>query len=226
MKFLRILAVAAVLVVEFIGSAQAISLYVDAAPNVYGSPDYAAWLESSKAAAVNGTFVNMQHSADTTNIGTQNFAIQDAVVYSFGDLGKRLHFMYWIPNTTVAQLAGNFQMSILYQWDGVTYDYYNDNYGQTWIQPSSWTNYNGGVIGTAGFAWWSQTPAELANDYAAWDAAQGNITFYTRLNDETTAITAYHPDAVPEPSTVALLGFGIAGLGLAKYRKKKAHQRA
>lgn len=57
--------------------------------------------------------------------------IRDVVVYSFGDLGQRLSFIYWVPNETIADLkARNFQLNLFYQWDGVTYDGYNDYYGQ------------------------------------------------------------------------------------------------
>ncbi len=78
-----------------------VSLFVDSAPNVYGSPDFPAWKANAYAAAAGGTFVNMINGINPANIGTTNFEIEDEVVYSFGDLGKRLHWIYWIPNQLI-----------------------------------------------------------------------------------------------------------------------------
>jgi hypothetical protein len=62
------------------------------------------------AAAASGKFTDMANSVIQCNAGTANFEIEDEVVYSFGDLGKRLTF-YWIPGETIAfrisRSAGN-----------------------------------------------------------------------------------------------------------------------
>ena len=36
------------------------SLYVDSAPNVYGSPDWAPWWDAAKADVAAGTFTNLR----------------------------------------------------------------------------------------------------------------------------------------------------------------------
>jgi hypothetical protein len=193
--------------------AESISLYVDSAPNIYGSPSYPAWESTAFSTASAGTFINMANSVNPSNAGTTNFDIGDVVVYSFGDLGRRLHFVYWIPDTTISALtAKNFQVSLSYDWDGLTY---NDYYGSAWITPSSWKAYSGGVIGSAGFAWWGaygiNTPDALAADLADWDKYQGNITFIARMDDGiSSSITAYH--SVPEAASLLLLGLGLLAI--------------
>ncbi|NTU43595.1 MAG: hypothetical protein HGA78_11225, partial [Nitrospirales bacterium] len=174
----------------FVGAANAttVNLYVDSAPNEFGSPAWPAWETNAKAAAAAGTFVNMQNSVNPANAGTQNFEVQDATVYSFGDLGRGLHFVYWVPGETIANLQSkNFEVAMLYQWDGVWYDYYAENYGQTWLAPLNWEEYNSGVIGMPRFAWWgaynTNTPAELAADLAYFDAHQGDVEFQYRFNE-------------------------------------------
>ena len=162
----------------------------------------------------------MASSSDPANAGTTCFEIEDVVVYSFGDLGSRLHFIYWVPDETIASLtAKNFELSLEYDWDGVTYD---DYYGSTWITPSSWTEYNGGVIGSAGFAWWGaylvNTPEALAADLAAWDPSQGDITVRARVaGEDVVSITACHevPDGA---ATIVLLGMALCGLAFVRRR--------
>ncbi len=206
-----------------------LNLYVDAAPN-NGFEDYAPWESSNFAAVINGTYTNMANSADTNNVGTTNFAIQDEVVYSFGDLGRRLTWTYWIPNTTVAALSesGRFEISLTNIWgDDVPLDFYDYYYDFTWQKPSSWEDYNDGVIGTAGMAWWgayyTNTAEELAADIADWGSVSESWIFTARLDGVKTSITS-HRDAVapvPEPSTVLLLGSGLAGLAWYSRKRKK-----
>ncbi len=148
------------------------SLYADTAPNVYGSPNWTPWWNSTKADVANGTFVNMRSGAHP---GTIYFEPEEEIVYSTGDLGRRLHWIYWVPGKTIAELQQcNFQVNWMVDWDGVDYVYDWTIYDvdeailvggiptNGWIQPSSWVNYDkdgdsnpDGVIGTFGVAWWA-----------------------------------------------------------------------
>jgi len=147
-------------------------LYADTAPNVYGSPSWGPWWTAAKADAAAGTFVNMRSGKHP---GTTYFEPEEAIVYSTMDLGKRLHWIYWVPGKTIAQLQScNFQVNWMVDWDGVDYVYDWNTYDLVeadlvggiptngWIQPGSWIEYDkdgdnnpDGVIGTFGFAWWA-----------------------------------------------------------------------
>lgn len=213
------LSVSSVLAIE-------VNLYVDSAPNVYGSPNYTPWWTQAKDDAVSGSFVNMANSVNPAFAGSTCMELEDMVVYSFGDLGKRLHFVYWVPDATIDDLtAKNFQIAMDYEWDGVTADFYARYFGSTWLTPGSWTEYSGGVIGTAGFAWWGaygiNTPEALADDLAAWRPYQGDVTFkvqwYGANGKEGTMLAACHnvPGSVPDAGTTfGLLGFAVVGLGM------------
>ena len=212
-------------------SAQAsVFLYVDAAPNVYGSPDYSAWEANAFQTAADGTFVNMANAHDPAHIGTTNFDIEDEVVYSFGDLGKRLTWVYWVPGETVDALAGTdrFAISLTNVWDGDALDFYQDYYGSTWLEPTKWQDYDvdndgqsDGVIGTAGMAWWGaygvNTQEALDADLAAWDPSSETWIFTARLDGEDYSMTC-NRNPVPEPATMALFGLGLVGL-FARKRK-------
>jgi len=182
--------------------ASSVYLYVDAAPNAYGSPDYPAWQTAAYAGAASGTFVNMAESAIPCNAGTANFEIEDEVVYSFGDLGKRLSFIYWIPGETLESLAGVFKIGLINVWDGESMDFYKDYYGQTWLEPTRWEDYDAdgdgqtdGVIGVAGMAWWGaygvNTPAALEADLTAWGQARESWEFKADLRGNISSIEVY-----------------------------------
>ena len=157
------------------------SLYADTAPNVYGSPNWGPWWTQAQADVAAGTFVNMRSG---THPGTTYFEPEEEIVYSTMDLGKRLHWIYWVPGKTINDLQTcNFQVNWMVDWDGVDYVYDWVNYDLVsanlvggiptngWIQPSSWIEYDkdgdnnpDGVIGTFGFAWWATDNEALPYD--------------------------------------------------------------
>lgn len=213
----------AVLAAAAAASAHAISvdLYVDAAPNVYGSPDYPAWWANAQTSAVDGTFVNMANSTNPANAGTNFYQIEDATVYSFGDLGKRLHFVYWVPGETINSLtAMNFQLSLDYDWDGVNYS------GFAPYTPTSWLEYSGGVIGTAGWAWWGaygvNTQAALDADLASWRPYYGDINLNVHVGGQEIASITVTP-RVPEAGWTAGL-IGVALVGFAGFRRRMSRR--
>ncbi len=166
----------------------------------------------------------MAHSADPRNAGTLMFNIRDTFVYSFGDLGKRLHFVYWIPDTTVADLkAAHFQIGIDLVWDGVTLSDWA--YGTDWVEPSSWIDRDGGVIGTAGAAFWGaygvNTPAALEADIADSQPYTDAFSFRVRSDnlDSTTLLTV--TQRVPDgASTLMLLALALGSLTLWHRRQR------
>ena len=64
---------------------------VDSAPNVYGSIDWAPWWNAARQALYDGVFENM---ASGTYPGTLSIDPIDEIVYSTGDYGRRIHFVY------------------------------------------------------------------------------------------------------------------------------------
>ena len=179
--------------------AAGVQVFVDAAPNAYGSPAYAAWEAAAFAAAADGSFVNMASSVNPCSVGTTDFEIEDEVVYSFGDLGRRLTWVYWIPGETVEGLAGRIEVALYNTWDGEGLDFYEYYYGSTWLVPTKIYDYDidgdgtaDGVAGIAGMAWWAaydvNTPEALEADLAAWSTAREQWEFMVKLDGEITSI--------------------------------------
>jgi hypothetical protein len=226
-------------------------LYADTAPNIYGSPNWTPWWGQAKADAAAGTFVNMRSGRHP---GTTYFEPEEEIVYSTPDLGKRLHWIYWVPGKTIAQLQNcNFQTNWMVDWEGVDYVYDWDNYDLVranlvggiptngWIQPSSWIEYNGGVIGTFGFAWWAyddlappnnsnQNPFDEVNEddvnalAAQIRRAQTHAIGYIRWKcegDENWNYKILPLNVVPEPGTVLLWLSGFAAPAVALLRRRK-----
>lgn len=219
-------------------------LYVDSAPNKNGDPDWNGWWSSAKADVVAGNFQNMRAGSYP---GTLYADPLDMIVYSTGDLGKRLHWIYWIPEKSVAELTGNFDVRIVLDWDNVQYSLNWASYGwdlltsdNNWIQPASWENYGEGTIGSFGNAWWAYddlaSPFDTkGNPYDETDAAdiqalradifqyQNYIRGEIRLREAPTAdwqTMALQVHTVPEPSTFLLLGLGIVGVACARFRRR------
>jgi hypothetical protein len=143
--------------------AGSVDLYVDSAPNAYGSLAYPAWRDSAYQNAADGSFVNM---ANGTFPNSTVFDPVDAIVYSTGDGGKRLSWAYFVEGATVASLTGKFEVRTVADWDGVAYTY-DWGSGTTveatadngWSQPLSWIDFtyagHTGVVGIFGNAWWA-----------------------------------------------------------------------
>jgi len=216
----------------------ALELYVDSAPNVYGSPNWTPWWTQAKADVVGGSFVNLRTG---TYPGSLRIDPYDEIVYSTGDLGKRLHWIYWLPGETTASLNGRFEVKWVIDWGGDdwTYDWNANDWTPDsptagWVQPASWENYNGGVIGSFGFAWWATDDDALphstnANPYDETNQADidalrclvfGNQTYalgMVRVRDtvndpwQTYSLRVTVPDG---GATLVLLGFALTGVGL------------
>jgi hypothetical protein len=225
-----------VLGVFSVANADPVNLYLDSTPNDGTRP---AFFDATRAAIYNGTMVNQAHSFNPADVGTLKYEAEDYMVYSFGNGGTRLHAYYYVPNETVASLNGRFQVSILYNDAGVWKNPYQEYGWGEWVTPGSWVNYDGnndgttdGVMGSMGNAFWGayepiaytvdspEARAALANDLQYARDYLGNTQFMARLDGVTYTLTAEHTPNVPLPSTVILLGSGLAGLAF--YRRRWA----
>ena len=217
-------------------------LYVDSAPNVYGSPNWAPWWAATKTDVIAGSFTNLRTA---THPGTNYISPYDEIVYSTMDLGKRLHWVYWLPGETIASLAGRFEVKWVIDWGGVDYTYdggawANDAPGVGWSTPGSWEEQGGGVIGSLGFAWWSTdndappmdtngNPYDETNQ-ADVDALATQVLQYqtyargmVRLRDDPMSSwneTALTVNMVPEPTSILLLAIGVGAIGFGLRRKR------
>jgi hypothetical protein len=217
------------------------SLYVDAAPNAYGSPSYAPWLANTEAAIVAGNFVNFGNGAHP---GTLNTDPYDSLVYSVGDLGKRETFIYALPNWNAADMtARNFQEKLSINWGGYNYDlnWTTDNWddadpNNNWVTPGNYAPYgNYGVIGSFGLGYWvySQTDYSYTSvtqsdiDYFRNDILLGNeltvtgqIRYLTNPDDANSwTYATLQTDVVPAPAALLL---GAMGLGLVGWWRKRS----
>ncbi len=221
-----------------------VNLYVDSAPNRYGSPNWTPWWDQTKTDVVAGNFTNMRTG---TYPGTNWFDPYDEIVYSTGDLGKRIHWIYWIPGKSKEQLNNLFQAKMVIDWNGIAYTYdWNqggilvvDNPNIGWVQPGSWENYNNGVIGSFGHAWWATDNEALPysndgnpyneTDQADIDALRAEIFKYqtyaigkVRYRQDVNSGWEYKEiklNVIPEPGTIILMGSGLIGVaGYAKIR--------
>lgn len=146
-------------------SLSAVTLNVDSAPNAYGSPAWAPWWTDAKADVVAGTFINLRSASYP---GTTSIDPYDEIVYSTGDLGRRLHWIYWLPGETISGLTGRFEVKWTIDWGGTAWTYASGGWALDapdvgWSAPLNWEAYNGGVIGSLGFAWWASDGDALPN---------------------------------------------------------------
>ncbi|MBN2023255.1 MAG: hypothetical protein JW809_10740 [Pirellulales bacterium] len=224
----------------------AVQMYVDSAPNVYGSPAWTPWWDATKPDVVAGTFTNLRTG---TYPGTTVIDPYDEIVYSTGDLGKRLHWIYWLPGETVANLTDRFEVKWVIDWDGeawtldATNNWVLDDPSQGWAAPTRWEDYSGGVIGSLGFAWWATDDDALptstdGNPYNETDQADIDALRDMVLGEQTYAIgmvryreepgdeweyTTLRVDVAPEPATVVIWTvLGGLAIVLPWWRRRKA----
>ncbi len=232
-----------------VGAVSDVALYVDSAPNVYGSSDWAPWWAATKTDVVGGSFVNMRTG---TFPGTTVMDPYDEIVYSTGDLGKRLHWIYWVPGETTETLDGKFEVKWSVDWAGTewTYDWSTPGWAldapeEGWVQPGSWEDYDSdgdgdsdGVIGSFGFAWWATDddapPGNTdTNPYNEVDQADIDALRDLVFDHQTHALgqvrwqgsdwqyKTLNVTVVPEPLTMAGLVMGVGGLvGYVRRRRK------
>jgi cysteine-rich repeat protein len=149
-----------------------VELYVDTAPNVFGSPDYPGWWQAARDDVVAGTFSDMRRGAFA---GRREVTPREEIVYSTGDRGQRLHWIYWIegwdpprdPDTGALDLQGRLEVKYVVDWAGQDWTrdsddpvlLVEDDPLAGWAVPLSVERVEQGdalgVIGTFGFAWWA-----------------------------------------------------------------------
>lgn len=141
--------------VSFVFGALILVQGVRAAPVVFmdAAPDstYTSWRNAALTDAADGSYVNMQNGAFP---GTTNTSPLDAITSaSLPHGGNWIQWIVFVPGETISSLTGRLQARIVFDWDGVDYDWdYNPagaNLGWYYFT-SEWQDNAGGVTGTFG----------------------------------------------------------------------------
>ncbi len=142
-----------------------------------------------------------------------------------------MHWIYWIESATKAGLDDLFQVKWVVDWDGVEYtnDWNTnalvaDSAETGWIQPASWEDYSGGVIGSFGFAWWAvlpQTPEELADEVFMY---QAHLKGLVRIREDFNSAWCEQElnlTTIPLPAPGALAGVGLLSVGGISFARRR-----
>jgi PEP-CTERM motif len=113
------------------------------------------------------------------------------------------------PVTLLGGQPGGATATSLFVYDNILYPPPNDPVLDVW-----------GVLfsdaGDEGNIFYGITPL----DYSYWSAPLDRGGDSTTNNSVTFTLTADLPDPIPEPTSLALFGVGLAGLGFARYRRR------
>lgn len=246
-RLLLCLAVCVVIACSRGVGATEVDLFVDSAPN----NDIATWWSQAKSDVAGGTFTNLANGVYPGLVLTKYWIDPyDEIVYNTGDMGWRLEWVYWVPGMSVSELTGCFEVKVKTDWYGTVYavdfpanSLVPDGPDVGWYAPTTWEDYNGGVIGKFTFALWAYDdlapPYDTNGDpfdetdqadidtewwYAMW--GQDYVSGMVRYCDGQGGLAQEHLTVnmgppVPEPASVCLLGMALAGAGL-RWRRRRA----
>jgi hypothetical protein len=145
----------------------------------------------------------------------------EEIATSFGDLGNRLHFIYWLPEASYIQGDGEtgdrtnplVQTRFAFDWNGQRYEY-----GYSTPSESTFEAFQGGVIGTFGMAFAAHSPEEVTSLADQIASSQTYLDGSVRTSTDGGETWTSGPSArleitqVPVPGSFVLLAFAIMAL--------------